>query len=186
MTALLEIEDLSVRFGPVRAVDGVSLQVAAGPFGLGLVGESGSGKTTIGRAVIRLLPSVSAGQIRFEGADIGALRGRALQDYRRAAQIVFQDPDNSLDPRMRVGTSIREALAAHRLVPRRQAGAGPARCWPRSGWTRSSRPGTRISCPAGSGSGWPSRGRSAYSPGCWCWTSRPARWTCGRRPGSWP
>ena len=119
MTALLEIDDLSVRFGPVRAVDGVSLQVAAGPFGLGLVGESGSGKSTIGRAVVRLLHSVSGGQIRFEGADIAALRGRALQDYRRAAQIVFQDPDNSLDPRMRVGTSIREALAAHRLVPRR-------------------------------------------------------------------
>ena len=123
MTALLEIDELSVRFGPVRAVDGVSLQVAAGPFGLGLVGESGSGKSTIGRAVVRLLPAVSGGQIRFEGADIGALRGRALKDYRRAAQIVFQDPDNSLDPRMRVGTSIREALAAHRLVPRRQAAA---------------------------------------------------------------
>ena len=123
MTALLEIDELSVRFGPVRAVDGVSLQVAAGPFGLGLVGESGSGKSTIGRAVVRLLPAVSGGQIRFEGADIGALRGRALKDYRRAAQIVFQDPDNSLDPRMRVGTSIREALAAHRLASRRQAAA---------------------------------------------------------------
>ncbi|HTT54754.1 MAG TPA: ABC transporter ATP-binding protein [Streptosporangiaceae bacterium] len=121
MTALLEISDLSVRFGPVRAVDGVSLQVAAGPFGLGLVGESGSGKSTIGRAVVRLLPALSGGQIRFEGADVMALRGRALQDYRRAAQIVFQDPDNSLDPRMRIGTSIREALAAHRLAPRRQA-----------------------------------------------------------------
>ncbi len=121
MTPLLEIDQLSVRFGPVRAVDGVSLQVAAGPFGLGLVGESGSGKSTIGRAVVRLLPSVSGGQIRFDGADISTLRGRALRDYRRAAQIVFQDPDNSLDPRMRVGASIREALAAHRLVPRRQA-----------------------------------------------------------------
>ena len=122
---LLEIGDLSVRFGPVRAVDGVSLQLAAGPFGLGLVGESGSGKTTIGRAVVRLAP-VSGGQIRFEGTDIGALRGRALQAYRRAAQIVFQDPDNSLDPRMRVGGSLREALAAHAVVPRGQA-AGRAR-----------------------------------------------------------
>jgi oligopeptide transport system ATP-binding protein len=121
MTPLLEIADLSVRFGPVRAVDGVSLQLAAGPFGLGLVGESGSGKTTIGRAVLRLAP-VSGGQIRFEGVDIARLRGRALQDYRRAAQIVFQDPDNSLDPRMRVGGSLREALAAHRVVPRRLAG----------------------------------------------------------------
>jgi oligopeptide/dipeptide ABC transporter ATP-binding protein len=115
---LLEVRDLSVRFGPVRAVDGVSLQLAAGPFGLGLVGESGSGKTTIGRAVLRLA-RISGGQIRFEGADLATLRGRALQDYRRAAQIVFQDPDNSLDPRMRVGTSIREALGAHRMVPRR-------------------------------------------------------------------
>jgi oligopeptide/dipeptide ABC transporter ATP-binding protein len=123
MTVLLEIEDLSVRFGPVRAVDRVSLRVAAGPAGLGLVGESGSGKSTIGRAVVRLLPEISGGQIRFEGTDVAALRGRALQDYRRAAQIVFQDPDNSLDPRMRVGTSIREALTAHRLVPRRQAAA---------------------------------------------------------------
>jgi peptide/nickel transport system ATP-binding protein len=117
---LLEVRDLSVRFGPVRAVDGVSLQLAAGPFGLGLVGESGSGKSTIGRAVLRLT-QISGGQIRFEGADLAALRGRALQEYRRAAQIVFQDPDNSLDPRMRVGTSIREALSAHHMVPRRQS-----------------------------------------------------------------
>jgi oligopeptide/dipeptide ABC transporter ATP-binding protein len=115
---MLEVRDLSVRFGPVRAVDGVSLQLAAGPFGLGLVGESGSGKTTIGRAVLRLA-RISGGQIRFEGADLATLRGRALQDYRRAAQIVFQDPDNSLDPRMRIGISIREALHAHRVVPRR-------------------------------------------------------------------
>ena len=122
---LLDISDLSVRFGPVRAVDGVSLQLAAGPFGLGLVGESGSGKTTIGRAVLRLA-RITGGQIRFEGTDIATLRGRALQAYRRAAQIVFQDPDNSLDPRMRVGGSLREALAAHAVVPRGQA-AGRAR-----------------------------------------------------------
>ncbi len=125
MSPLLEITSLSVRFGPVRAVDGVSLELDAGPFGLGLVGESGSGKTTIGRAVLRLAPA-SGGQIRFEGTDIATLRGRALQEYRRAAQIVFQDPDNSLDPRMRIGSSIREALAVHRIVPRRQS-AGQAR-----------------------------------------------------------
>jgi len=118
MSPLLEIAGLSVRFGPVRAVDGVSLELPAGPFGLGLVGESGSGKTTIGRAVLRLA-RISGGQIRFEGADLATLRGRALQDYRRAAQIVFQDPDTSLDPRMRVGSSIREALHAHHVVPRR-------------------------------------------------------------------
>ena len=120
MTTLLEIADLQVRFGPVRAVDGVSLDIAPGPFGLGLVGESGSGKTTIGRAVLRLV-SPAAGQIRFDGADIAGLRGRALRDYRRAVQIVFQDPDNTLDPRMRIGPAIAEALTTHDMVPRRQA-----------------------------------------------------------------
>jgi oligopeptide/dipeptide ABC transporter ATP-binding protein len=119
MAPLLQITDLAVRFGPVRAVDGVSLRVEPGPFGLGLIGESGSGKTTIGRAVVRLAP-IAGGQIQFSGADVQGLRGRALKDYRRAAQIVFQDPDNSLDPRMRIGTSIGEALAAHRMVPRRR------------------------------------------------------------------
>jgi len=121
LAALLEIAGLEVRFGPVRAVDGVSLDVAPGPFGLGLVGESGSGKTTIGRAVLRLVPA-AAGQIRFDGADVAELRGRELRDYRRAVQIVFQDPDNTLDPRMRVGPAIAEALAAHGIVPRREAG----------------------------------------------------------------
>jgi peptide/nickel transport system ATP-binding protein len=121
VTPLLEVTDLAVRFGPVRAVDGVSLEVARGPFGLGLVGESGSGKSTIGRAVLRLVQA-AGGAIRFEGKDITGLSGRALKDYRRAAQVVFQDPDNSLDPRMRVGTSLREALNAHQVVPRRHAG----------------------------------------------------------------
>jgi oligopeptide/dipeptide ABC transporter ATP-binding protein len=123
--ALLEVTDLAVRFGPVQAVDGVSMRVAAGPFGLGLVGESGSGKSTIGRAVVRLV-AAAGGQIRFEGKDVAALRGPALKEYRRAAQIVFQDPDNSLDPRMRIGASLAEPLIAHRIVARRLA-AGRAR-----------------------------------------------------------
>ncbi len=117
---LLEVSDLAVRFGPVRAVDGVSLLLAAGPFGLGLVGESGSGKSTIGRAVVRLV-AAAGGQIRFEGKDVAAMRGPALKRYRRAAQIVFQDPDNSLDPRMRIGASVAEPLIAHRIVARRVA-----------------------------------------------------------------
>jgi oligopeptide/dipeptide ABC transporter ATP-binding protein len=122
---LLDVADLAVRFGPVRAVDGVSLRLTAGPFGLGLVGESGSGKSTIGRAVVRLV-AAAGGQIRFEGKDVAALRGSALKQYRRAAQIVFQDPDNSLDPRMRIGASVTEPLIAHRIVSRRLA-AGRAR-----------------------------------------------------------
>jgi oligopeptide/dipeptide ABC transporter ATP-binding protein len=113
---LLRISDLTVRFGPVRAVNGVTLDVAAGPFGLGLVGESGSGKSTIGRAILRLVRS-SGGTITFGGADVGSLRGAALQAYRRDVQIVFQDPDNSLDPRMRIGATIGEVLRAHRVVP---------------------------------------------------------------------
>jgi oligopeptide/dipeptide ABC transporter ATP-binding protein len=117
---LLDIEHLVVRFGRLRAVDGVSLQLAPGPYGLGLVGESGSGKTTIGRAALRLVSAVG-GTVRYAGQDIRGLRGAALKEYRRGAQIVFQDPDNSLDPRMRVGPSIAEALTAHRLAGRREA-----------------------------------------------------------------
>src|SRR5262249_45000162 len=122
---LLDIRELAVRFGPVRAVDGVSLQLPAGPCGLGLVGESGSGKTTIGRAVLRLVRT-AGGSIRFAGKDIAGLRGKALQDYRRAAQIVFQDPDGVLDPRMRIGTTLGEVLVTHRMASRRAA-AGQAR-----------------------------------------------------------
>jgi oligopeptide/dipeptide ABC transporter ATP-binding protein len=125
VTPLLDIIELAVRFGPVRAVDGVSLQLPPGPCGLGLVGESGSGKTTIARAVLRLV-ATSGGSIRFAGKDIAGLRGKALQDYRRAAQIVFQDPDGVLDPRMRIGTTLGEALVTHRMAGRRSA-AGQAR-----------------------------------------------------------
>jgi len=114
---LLQISDLVVSFGPVRAVDGVSVDVAPGPFGLGLVGESGSGKSTIGRAVLRLVRP-SGGRITFDGSDVASLRGAALKAYRRDAQIVFQDPDNSLDPRMTIGATIAEALRAHQVVPR--------------------------------------------------------------------
>ena len=170
---LLEVTDLAVRFGPVRAVDGVSLRLAAGPFGLGLVGESGSGKSTIGRAVVRLV-AAAGGQIRFEGKDVAALRGRALKEYRRAAQIVFQDPDNSLDPRMRIGASVAEPLIAHRIVARRRAAGRAPRAAGRGGARSGARrAGTRISYPAGSASASRSPGRSASSRGCWCWTSRP-------------
>jgi oligopeptide/dipeptide ABC transporter ATP-binding protein len=114
---LLQVADLAVRFGPVQAVNGVSFDVAAGPFGLGLIGESGSGKSTIGRAIVRLVRPF-AGRITFAGNDVAALRGAALKSYRRDAQIVFQDPDNSLDPRLRIGATIAEVLRAHQVVPR--------------------------------------------------------------------
>jgi oligopeptide/dipeptide ABC transporter ATP-binding protein len=118
---LLDVRDLRVRFGPVRAVDGVSLAINRGPFGIALVGESGSGKTTVGRAILRLVPA-SGGTIAFEGQDVLGLRGPRLRDYRRAAQIVFQDADNSLDPRMRIGATIGEVLSAHGLARRGAVG----------------------------------------------------------------
>jgi peptide/nickel transport system ATP-binding protein len=116
-STLLEVRDLLVRFGPVRAVDGVSLSVPPGPFGLGLVGESGSGKTTLGRAVLRLVP-IQGGQIHLNGDDVSRLRGEGLKRYRRTVQIVFQDPDTTLDPRVRVGRAVGEALRTHRVVER--------------------------------------------------------------------
>jgi len=112
---LLAVRDLRVTLGPVTAVDGVSLTVAAGPFGLAIVGESGSGKTTLGRAILRLVPA-AGGTVLFDGQDVLAMRGRRLREYRRAAQIVFQDVDNSLDPRMRVGAAIGEVLTVHGLA----------------------------------------------------------------------
>jgi peptide/nickel transport system ATP-binding protein len=118
---LLEVEDLVVEFGPVRAADGVSFRLPPGPYGLALVGESGSGKTTIARALLRLV-SATSGAIRLDGRNVvgadGRGAGRALRAYRRDVQIVFQDPTTSLDPRERIGSTIAEPLRAHGIVPR--------------------------------------------------------------------
>ena len=120
-TPVLSVRNLSVRYDGFRAVDDVSFDVTDGPFGLGLVGESGSGKTTIARAVVRLVDA-EHGEIRFEGSDVRALSGGALRRYRQAAQIVFQDPDGTLDPRMRVGPALAEAVTARRKLPRATVG----------------------------------------------------------------
>ena len=115
-TPLLEVEDLVIEFGPVRAVDGVSFRLPAGPYGLALVGESGSGKTTIARALMRLV-SATSGAIRLDGSEVVG-SSRALREYRRDVQIVFQDPTTSLDPRAKIGSTIAEPLRAHEIVPR--------------------------------------------------------------------
>jgi oligopeptide/dipeptide ABC transporter ATP-binding protein len=101
----------------VRAVDGVDLSVAAGRT-LGLVGESGSGKTTVGRAILRLIPA-TAGTVLFDGRDLLTMSASDLRFVRRRMQIIFQDPMGSLNPRMTVETIVTEPLAVHTRLSRR-------------------------------------------------------------------
>jgi ABC-type glutathione transport system ATPase component len=114
---LLRVRGLSVAYGGTRVVHDVGFELPPGPFGIGLIGESGSGKTTIARALLRLLP-IDSGSVELDGQDVSRLRGTALKAYRRSVQIVFQDGDAALDPRMRVRASVVEALRTHRMVPR--------------------------------------------------------------------
>jgi peptide/nickel transport system ATP-binding protein len=96
----------------VRAVDGVSFTLGRGEL-LALVGESGCGKTTTAQTVLRLLDPVS-GRISFDGQDITALPNRSLRPLRRRMQIIYQDPYESLDPRLTVRSTVEEPLLIHR------------------------------------------------------------------------
>jgi peptide/nickel transport system ATP-binding protein/oligopeptide transport system ATP-binding protein len=126
---LLVVQDL-VKYFPVRtgllqrvvawvkAVDKVSFSVKKGET-LGLVGESGCGKTTVGRTILRLIPSTS-GKVYFEGRDVFALGKAEIKALRRDMQIIFQDPFSSLDPRMPVGESIAEGLMVHGVADKNE------------------------------------------------------------------
>ncbi len=101
----------------VKAVDGVSFTLQRGQT-LGLVGESGSGKTTIGRLVVGLLRPTE-GSVLFEGINIFGVSRRESLNLRRKMQIIFQDPEGALNPRMRIGEILTEPLKVHRLVQER-------------------------------------------------------------------
>ena len=100
----------------VRAVDDVSFDIRAGET-FGLVGESGSGKTTTGRCLLRLVEP-TAGAVQFKGEDVLAFSRTRMRAARREMQMVFQDPYSSLNPRMRVGTTVEEPLVIHKLGDR--------------------------------------------------------------------
>ncbi|MHA6524240.1 ABC transporter ATP-binding protein [Tessaracoccus sp. G1721] len=116
--AALDVRDLVVEYHragkkPFRAVDGVSFDVRRGEI-VGLVGESGSGKSTIGRALLGLIPSKS-GEVRVLDQDLLALRGAELKSLRKRIGVIFQDPAASLNPRFPIGDVIAEPMSVHKV-----------------------------------------------------------------------
>ena len=121
---IIDIEDLRKYF-PVKrkafakqewlkAVDGITFSIQDRAV-FSLVGESGSGKSTVARLILRLI-SPTAGNIFFQGKDIQTLKGNSLREFRKAVQIIFQDPFASLNPRMTVFDTIAEPLKIHQIV----------------------------------------------------------------------
>lgn len=104
--------------GELRAVDGVSFKIRRGTI-FGLVGESGSGKTTVGRTLLGLYEK-TAGSVKFRGQELSELSPRAMRAQRPKIQLVFQDPYSSLNPRIRIGDAIGEAMLEHKLCRREE------------------------------------------------------------------
>ena len=128
---LLKVEDLRVTYRTgrrkVEAVRGVSFTVTRGRC-LGVVGESGSGKSSLARAILALEDDV-VGRIEFDGQAVLTLNRAARQTFRRRAQMVFQDPAGSLNPRLKIGAALAEVLQVHRLAPTRTAAAAQVAQW---------------------------------------------------------
>jgi oligopeptide/dipeptide ABC transporter ATP-binding protein len=129
MTRLIEVEDLNVHFpvkkgilsrtvGKVQAVDRVSIHLDKGET-LGLVGESGCGKTTLGLAILRLIEP-TAGRVLYMGRDLGRTSREQRRPIRKEMQIIFQDPNSSLNPRMTVYQALSGPMGIHGLYPGRQ------------------------------------------------------------------
>ncbi len=105
--------------GAVKAVDGITFDIARGET-LGLVGESGCGKSTAGRTILGLYPATE-GEINISGLDVRSASGKTLQQVRRKAQMIFQDPFASLNPRWTVNAIVSEPLRVHKLLPNQKA-----------------------------------------------------------------
>ncbi len=105
--------------GPLHAVDGINFHVNQGET-LGLVGESGCGKSTTGRLLLRLIEP-SEGEILYRDKDVSSFNKKELKEYTKSAQIVFQDPFSSLDPRMSISDIIAEPLMVHKLYDDKKA-----------------------------------------------------------------
>jgi len=108
--------------GAVKAVDGITFNIARGET-LGLVGESGCGKSTAGRTILGLYPATE-GEITIAGLDVRTATGKTLQQVRRKAQMLFQDPFASLNPRWTVNAIVSEPLRVHKLLPNEKARSG--------------------------------------------------------------
>lgn len=116
---LVELKNVSLTFNKgksneVKAIDDVSFDIYEGEI-FGLVGESGSGKTTIGRSILKLY-DIDSGTVTFAGNDISSLKGKDLHDFRKTAQMIFQDPQASLNGRMKIHDIIAEGIDIHKLA----------------------------------------------------------------------
>lgn len=155
---IVSVRDLEVRFqttdrrATLKAVDGVNFDVRRGET-FGIIGESGSGKTTIGRTLVFLLKP-SAGAILHDGIDPPALPRKQFQSHRRDYQIIFQDPNAALNPRMTILASVLEPLELARVGASAERERQARRRWSASVCRPRSASAIRTSSPAARSSAW--------------------------------